>query len=97
MYKEIVKDTLAQFEETRDCDQKLYAFTLTKFKFDVKKATAFELIKKVRAKKLPSLDTVTRLRRMIQMDNPSLRGNEYEARHGNKIQKALTDLGYVNT
>jgi hypothetical protein len=93
-YKQIVKQTLEDFETTRDDDQGLYAVTLDKLGFNVLKETAFVLIGKVRAKKLPSLDTVTRLRRMIQMEHTTLRGNEWDARHGNKIQKALTDLGY---
>jgi hypothetical protein len=95
MYKKIVKEVLIDFQATRDDDQSLYAIILDKLNFNTMSNSAYDLIRKVRAKELPSLDTITRARRMVQMETPTLRGNEWDARHGIKIQKALTDLGYV--
>lgn len=94
-YKQIVKETLKDYQSSRDDDQSLYATVLSKLKFDIRSETAYDLIGRVRAKRLPSLDTITRLRRMIQMEYPSLRGEEWDLRHGKKVDKALTDLGYV--
>ena len=93
-YKEIVHTILSADEDSRDDDNRLYAAVLAELNVSVYSLTVFELLRDVRDKKLPSLDTISRLRRLTQMNYPNLRGNEYNERHGIKVEKALTDLGY---
>jgi hypothetical protein len=95
-YRQIVDQMLTEYKELRDDDQKLYAYVLHKLGFHVKNKSAYELIKGVRSKSLPSLDTITRLRRMSQMENHTLRGSEWDIRHGKKVEKALSELGYAS-
>lgn len=94
MYKKIVKQTLEDSYSSRDNDQLLYSDVLARLNFDIYKNSAMSLINGISAKTLPSSDTITRLRRALQLDNPSLRGDDWDIRHGVKVQKALTDLGY---
>ena len=93
-YKEIVEHILSVTARTRDGDQELYKEVLFALNFNTLKQSALSLIMKVKFKELPSLDTITRLRRKAQMDNPNLRGDLWNDRHGIKVEKALSDLGY---
>lgn len=94
-YKLIVKTQLEKIPVTRDDDQYLYALVLAKLNFLVTERSAFDLITEVQKKNLPSLDTITRLRRMLQMEHVDLRGNDWDIRHGVKVEKALNDIGYT--
>lgn len=94
-YIQTVKDLLIEKEALRDNDQNLYIQVLAKYSFDVRSRSSLDLITKVKDKSLPSLDSITRLRRRVQQQNPLLRGKEYEKRHGVKQDKALSDLGYI--
>ncbi len=95
-YKKLVSQTLLENISARDDDQYLYSVVLSKLGFKVEEELSLLLIAKVTAKTLPSLDTITRLRRMVQMTTPSLRGTLWDERHGKKVEKALSDLGYTN-
>lgn len=93
-YSKVIEAILEQVPQSRDDDQMLYAHVLAQLNFNIFKQPAINLIKQVSDKKLPSLDSVTRIRRMIQIDNPDLRGGLWEKRHGIKQEKAKKDLGY---
>lgn len=52
------------------------------------------MLKKVSDGLLPSYDSVTRLRRMIQADSPELRGKFDGERHVDRALEAQHELGY---
>jgi hypothetical protein len=60
---------------------------LTEMKFDVNKLSAFEFLKLYAAEKLTLSDSITRQRRKLQEDNPSLRGTKWRERqaHANEV------------
>ena len=95
-YYKLTEDILNKVPQSRDDDQILYAHILAELNFNIFKQPATNLIKQVSDKKLPSLDSITRIRRMIQRQNAFLRGALYDKRHGIKQEKAKSDLGYPN-
>lgn len=95
-YFKIVKQILGNIPQSRDDDQVLYSHVLAELNFNIFKEPAWNLITKVSKKQLPSVDSITRMRRMIQRQHVVLRGELWEQRHGIKQEKAKSDLGYPN-
>lgn len=91
-YKQRIADLLQRSDIAKDDDQHLFTLVLSGLDFDVIKRPAIDLISLTRDNRLPSLDTVSRLRRRVQEENPSLRGKLWDERHGVKIEKALSDI-----
>ena len=84
---------LIQDAKTRDCDILLYSEILRKQgKLFI---SAGDLMHQVKNGELPSYDSVSRIRRMVQMQNENLRGKEWAKRHIEKQNKAKKDLGYA--
>lgn len=54
---------------------------------------AWELLKKIHDKELPSFDTISRIRRKLQNEYKELRGIYYEERQ-EKQKKVKEELGY---
>jgi hypothetical protein len=92
--KEQVTIALTLKNDTRDCDLLLYCQILKMN--DAENTPAWWLFQKIKAGKLPSFDSVTRIRRMVQLCEPTLRGELWVERHTKKQQKAKNDLGYAN-
>jgi len=92
--KEQVTNALTLKPTTRDCDIALYCEILQANGVD--NLPAWWLFQKVKNGAFPSFDSVTRIRRMVQMAEPTLRGNLWVERHTTKQQKARKDLGYEN-
>lgn len=79
--------------DARDCDVTLYICILKMF--NSQHITAIQMMYDVKNKKLPSYDTISRLRRKVQEENEMLRGNIWARRHNEKQEKAKSDLGYA--
>jgi hypothetical protein len=95
--KQDVRELLLAKKEYRDSDSRLItAFYYRKFggkKYFANK-TALEFLYQIASGKFPLPDTITRVRRKLQQDDASLRGNTYEARHQYKrnVRKQIKDL-----
>lgn len=89
------KVTLVLIENitARDCDVTLYIGILKMY--GVLYISAMQLLWDVKDGRVPSYDTITRLRRKVQEENESLRGDIWRKRHFEKQQKAKKDLGYA--
>ena len=80
--------------KTRDCDVSLYSEILKKYgKLYI---SAGDLMHQVKSGELPSYDRVSRVRRLVQVENPSLRGLEWSKRHHERQTKVRQDLGYAS-
>ncbi len=92
-YYSLVKNRLKVHKRTRDCDLRLYNNVLMyDFDYDFRYPVA-DLMWKIEEKRLPTMDTITRLRRKAQREHPELRGKKWDIRHGSKQDKAKGDLG----
>jgi len=93
-YQNIIKDVLEQHPQSRDCDLSLIYRTYS----EIEDLCAYDSFKsvllKIREKKLPSFDTISRLGRLIKKENPELRGSDYLDRMNFKQAKARKDLDY---
>ena len=91
-------DILETFAECRDSDERLtayYWFKEIKAKgINPEEVKLLDFLGFYSRRELTSSDTITRCRRKIQEENPSLRGEKYNLRK-NKFQKRVKkDLGY---
>lgn len=96
--KSKVIDILKTYEECRDSDERLTAyFWFKEIKSkgtNPKEVNLIDFLGFYAERKLTSSDSITRCRRKIQEENPSLRGKKYYLRQ-NKIQKKVKkELGY---
>ena len=82
--KEDVRELLMTYPHYRDDDSKLIsAFYYLKYggKEAFESATAFEFLKDFANGRFPFPDTITRVRRKLQEQEPLLRGDKYKERH----------------
>ena len=91
-YREIVEDILLKDEKARNDDNYLcwyvWAMTFPKIKHDI------DYLKQLFIEgELPKMESITRVRRKLQEENPSLRGSKYKERHSNQ-ENYKKDLGY---
>lgn len=94
--KEDVKHILSETEQTRDDDYALYYFFLLKKGYKPSEMTAHELLKLQSKEALPSIQTISRIRRLLQQENVALRGSKWDERH-NQQEQVHEDLGYEKT
>ena len=86
-----LKAILEEIEGTKDCNIKLYQHYIFS-KTDVETNTAlWTFFYKLEIKAIPSMETVSRLSRQIQQQNPHLRGKNWEKRHGQQ-REVINDL-----
>jgi len=78
--KKVIENVLGNYPGTRDNDSYCYERVLERYGVS-KNMRYTTLEKRVRDGVLPSRDTVTRLRRKVQEENPSLRGELWTPRH----------------
>lgn len=82
--KEDVRELLMTYPQYRDDDSKLIsAFYYLKYggKEAFESATAFEFLKDFANGRFPFPDSITRVRRKLQEQEPLLRGEKYKERH----------------
>ena len=94
--KQTVIDLLNQYSEFKDNDQQLVAW-FWKLEMEAhgypSSMTTQTFFKLMAFGKLTSSDTITRVRRLVQEENPSLRGKKYNERQA-KQEKVKKELGY---
>lgn len=94
--KQTVIDLLNQYSEFKDNDQQLVAWfwklemEAHGYPSSMPTQTFFKLMA---FGKLTSSETITRVRRLVQEENPSLRGKKYNERQA-KQEKVKHELGY---
>ena len=94
--KQTVIDLLNQYSEFKDNDQQLVAWfwklemEAHGYPSSMPTQTFFKLMA---FGKLTSSDTITRVRRLVQEENTSLRGKKYNERQA-KQEKVKKELGY---
>lgn len=94
--KQTVIDLLNQYSEFKDNDQQLVAWfwklemEAHGYPSSMPTQTFFKLMA---FGKLTSSETITRVRRLVQEENPALRGKKYNERQA-KQEKVKKELGY---
>ena len=94
--KQTVIDLLNQYSEFKDNDQQLVAWfwklemEAHGYPSSMPTQTFFKLMA---FGKLTSSETITRVRRLVQEENPALRGKKYNERQA-KQEKVKQELGY---
>ena len=95
--KPIVVSLLQQYSDFKDNDQQLIAWfwkmEMEAQGFEPSKTPTQTFLKLMAFGKLTSAETITRVRRLIQEENPALRGKKYNERQANQ-QKVKKQLGY---
>jgi len=97
--KSAVGKVLFEHTESRDDYVTLYALYCKSVKIkdeylDLNKISVHDFLMLVKQRKIASFDVVSRARRQLQKNIPSIRGTKWEERHGIKVDKALHSLGY---
>ena len=94
-YYPIVKRVLEKNPKSRDCDLSLIFRTYSEIEDLCAHDSFLSVLNKIRDKKLPSFDTVTRIGRKVKEENPELRGNNYIDRKTVKVEyvQGLMKLG----
>jgi len=91
-----VENLLREEPKYRDSDTLLWARIVQDYLggFDILRAmSAYELLRKFTKGELPSYESVSRARRMVQQDNEELRGTAYAERQ-KKVEQITEELGY---
>ena len=85
--KELVRQLLEQYPQTRDNDNLLMSIIWRK------ESNLFNFYSRLESGKLTPAETIRRCRQRLQLDHPELRGTMYELRqkHQKKIKE---ELGY---
>ena len=79
-YYDVVKQLLEGNAGARDDDMYLYALVVAKFKLVRAEDTFYTVMVHSKAMGLPSYESVSRARRKVQENEPSLRGSRYKDR-----------------
>ena len=95
--KDLVRRILKNNPISRDNDKFLttahWMFEMSRLDKNVEEITFLEFMELYCTNKLTDAQTITRLRRQLQMQEPELRGFKYNARMANQ-EKVKEDLGY---
>lgn len=95
--RNVVKRMLADHHALRDDDNALianiWARELQQEGFDTKSMLGFEFLAWLAMGRLSSPESITRMRRKLQSEFPSLRGEVYAKRH-QEAANVKKDLGY---
>ena len=79
-YYDEVREVMVKWPQTRDDDLLLWGQLLFIKGFVKKDETFFKVLGSVKAKKMPSFESVSRARRKVQELEPDLRGKRYSQR-----------------
>lgn len=78
----IVERLLLKYPAYRCDDQRLAAHVLAEHVGEAAYfMTAYEFLKQYAAQEIPSIDSIVRIRRMVQNANPETRGSKWKERH----------------
>jgi hypothetical protein len=78
--QESVLEQLERHANARDNDVILFGFVLHEMGLDLKQTSAAALLHGMVDRNLPSFESVSRARRLVQQRRPDLRGSSYEGR-----------------
>jgi hypothetical protein len=92
--KSKVQQILTDLKETRDDNAKLINWYYLEFHEFANDASYLKFIGMLIRKEIPSIETLTRLSRQVQEQNPELRGEKWHQRKTVKTEIAKKDLGY---
>lgn len=92
--KSKVKQILIDHKETRDDNAKLVNWYYIKYHNFASNPNYLVFIGMLIRKEIPSIETLTRLSRQVQEQNPELRGEKWRLRKTVKTEIAKNDLGY---
>ena len=92
-----VREILTENVASRDCDKTLFSAVVRAKGLEPSNVNLVQYIAYVDKRILPNYDSITRVRRLLQMREPQLRGILWDSRHGLKQDKAKKDLGYGST
>lgn len=93
---EKVRALMVSDEKYRDNDNALWSRIVANYLGGmevIKVMSAYELLWKMTEGKLPSFESVSRIRRKVQEDHPELRGNFYDVKQ-DKQTEIKQELGY---
>jgi len=93
--KSKVKDVLTSYPDTRDDNAKLINWYYMNNCDILNNDSYLKFIGMLIRKEIPSIETLTRLSRQIQQQEPSLRGENWEYRKHIQSKKVQKDLGYT--
>jgi hypothetical protein len=80
--KSAVQRILFKYPSARDNDVYLYTWLCNdEWQKDLHSISAIDLLQMIDVGKFPRFDSVSRLRREVQNENPELRGSEWALRH----------------
>jgi hypothetical protein len=88
-----VYKTLRDYKKTRDDDYELYLKYLIDFHLISRSNEIADIFKLVKKGEIMSFESVSRFRRMLQHEYPSLRGKTYGKRK-KMVKQVQKDLGY---
>ena len=76
---------LTNHPELRDSNEKLYYKRLKELAYDIDNKSAKELLQDMAKRKVPYLDSIARTSRIVQENNPHLRGKLWNKRKRKSI------------
>lgn len=91
---EAVRDILTRHTKARDNDSILIGFYLKERHPEVLTGAATDLLRAWLSKDIPSLSSISRIRRKVQREEPTLRGADYSERQ-EYTQDWKRQLGYA--
>lgn len=80
-YESEIENLLFDIPDTRESDITLYFYLLKKINIDPDTITFGDALRKMYDDKFPKIETVARLRRLLQEKKPEYRGKNYIQRH----------------
>lgn len=79
-YYDIVKGILSEYPKTRDDDLLLWGVFLHKYQYVGRNENFYDVIQTAQKRKIPSYESITRVRRKVQECEPLLRGTRRAVR-----------------
>ena len=79
-YYDQVRDILSKYPKSRDDDMLLYAIFLHMNRIIGSDEKFYDVMSKAKERNIPSYEGITRARRKVQENEPSLRGKRYSQR-----------------
>lgn len=96
--KTIIKQLLEAYPDSRDDEHRLYELYVSAKGFDVEKVRFAVVIHRMKKGKICSFESIARMRRMIQMNEPTLRGEQYGQRKSmeKEVRKQMREEKPIN-
>jgi len=88
---DVVKDILTNYPETRSCDHDLFRHVFSAYGVNTSCCSYDHVINCIKAKQIPTHESIRRSRQKHQETNPFLRSGNYEKRQdaGEKVKELV--------